>query len=140
MSKNRSAAISLELVGGHCSVGVESTIVRVADDKIEVLRPGGVAAEDLAEATGREVIVIHKSVLPVAPGMMEYHYSPLTPMVLVEEGSCSPMNHEGGYIAFRKIPEKQFRQATVLSPEGDLEQAAAAMFAALHVFDSAGLQ
>ena len=42
--------------GGPAEVGLESTVVMVADGRIHVLRPGGVTPEALAEAAGCEVI------------------------------------------------------------------------------------
>ena len=42
--------------GGPAEVGLESTVVMVEDDRIRVLRPGGVTREALAEAAGCEVV------------------------------------------------------------------------------------
>ncbi|WP_296977514.1 L-threonylcarbamoyladenylate synthase [Thermobacillus sp. ZCTH02-B1] len=43
--------------GGPAEVGLESTVVMMADGRIHVLRPGGVTPEALAEAAGCEVAV-----------------------------------------------------------------------------------
>lgn len=79
------------LDGGPCSIGVESTIVRPVIQKgkvvsIEVLRPGAIDAADLA-ATSKIRLNQPPSLsqsgsnkAPIAPGMLESHYAPRTPM------------------------------------------------------------
>ncbi|MEM5948258.1 L-threonylcarbamoyladenylate synthase [Spirochaetia bacterium 38H-sp] len=39
--------IGIVLDGGHTTVGVESTVVRVTDEEVVLLRPGGLAIEDI---------------------------------------------------------------------------------------------
>ena len=38
--------------GGHCSVGVESTVITLATEPPTLLRPGGVTVEQLREVLG----------------------------------------------------------------------------------------
>lgn len=78
------------LDGGSAKIGVESTILDLRDPKHPVLlRPGAVSREALARVLGRK-ITMHRRVVPasaaaVAPGLLERHYSPRTPLTLVNK-------------------------------------------------------
>jgi L-threonylcarbamoyladenylate synthase len=78
------------LDGGSAKIGVESTILDLRDPKHPVLlRPGAVSREALARVLGRK-ITIHVRTVPastaaVAPGLLERHYSPRTPLSLVKK-------------------------------------------------------
>ena len=65
------------LDGGHCRVGIESTVVSIASGKITLLRPGMISLEDVESASAPASDTAHP-----APGMHERHYSPRTPLVL----------------------------------------------------------
>ena len=76
--------IPLILGGGPCQVGVESTIIKVENEKIVILRPGGISREELAKVTERKIIRKNNSNdnKPLAPGMKYKHYSPQTKVFL----------------------------------------------------------
>ena len=65
------------LDGGHCVVGVESTIVGFEGEDVVVYRLGGIALEDIeANAMGRLVRQeINHSSNPNAPGMLFVSFS-----------------------------------------------------------------
>ena len=44
------------LDGGECTIGLESTIVKIVDDKVVILREGGISREDILTKTGLEII------------------------------------------------------------------------------------
>jgi len=74
------------LEGGSCTAGIESTIIRVLpDNKIEVLRPGATPLESLAETLGPDYEIFSAQALKSekiqAPGQMDTHYAPRTPLV-----------------------------------------------------------
>ena len=104
--------------GGECSAGVESTIIAArADGSLEELRPGPIVMEDIgrdpADATRIE-----------APGQLASHYSPGKPMRL---GVVRSVEDEF-YIGFKGLEGD-----CSLSPEGDLKEAAARLYACLHL-------
>lgn len=74
--------------GGESKIGVESTVIRVIDNKIHILRPGFITKNDLEEISE---VVIDKHVLEnitendivMSPGMKYKHYAPTTKCVLV---------------------------------------------------------
>ncbi|KAL2834194.1 telomere recombination-domain-containing protein [Aspergillus cavernicola] len=86
--------IELILDGGLCGVGVESTVVDGLSSPPSILRPGGVAIEELRSCPGWEDVQLgyHDGTfdvkeVPRAPGMKYRHYSPKARVVLFEAGS-----------------------------------------------------
>ncbi len=75
--------VDLVLDGGPCEVGVESTIVACLDDRITVLRVGGVPVARIAEIVGRDVSIADRGEI-AAPGTLEAHYSPRARVVVAE--------------------------------------------------------
>lgn len=114
--------IALVIDDGPTSAGVESTIARVKDGAVEVLRPGPVTAAMLAEASGLPVTERKGSEI-IAPGMLASHYAPGKPMRL---GARAFADDEYG-IGFGAV-----RGDYDLSMAGDLTEAAARLFDALH--------
>lgn len=81
--------IPMILDGGACAVGVESTVISLAGKKPQLLRPGGITAEQLRGVLGE--IEVHPSVLQAgmvdkaaSPGMKYKHYSPRARVVLLD--------------------------------------------------------
>lgn len=130
--------IDFLLDGGPCPIGVESSIVSLIGDQPILLRPGGIPMEEIECLTGP----LGKPRTPAhqirAPGMLPHHYAPHTPLRLVTNSAITTF--EGGmrvgYIAFRAPPpEINFAAVEVLSPSGNLREAAANLFGALHKLD-----
>ena len=71
--------------GGPTELGLESTIVDVSGQIPRLLRPGGLAAEEIEAALGQPLASLPASEggPQLAPGLMPTHYSPRTPLVLV---------------------------------------------------------
>jgi L-threonylcarbamoyladenylate synthase len=76
-------AVDLILDGGPCAVGVESTIVNLTVDPPVVLRPGGIVTEALSAALGVAVRCAGRNADVRAPGLLESHYAPVTPVELL---------------------------------------------------------
>ncbi len=129
--------IDLILDGGKCEVGVESTIIDLSEERPVILRPGGVSVEDIRRVIG-DVDVKTVSERPKAPGQMKKHYSPNTPLKIVYGEIKPPKGLKAGLLAF-KDPKPGFAKVEVLSPSGDLREAAANLYDALHRLDKAGL-
>ncbi|ATB36817.1 translation factor Sua5 [Cystobacter fuscus] len=77
------ADVDLVLDGGPCTVGVESTIVDLSQGEPAVLRPGGLAVEELSRVLGRPVPVRVSSTVRVS-GSLASHYAPRAGVVLAE--------------------------------------------------------
>ena len=127
------------LDGGPCRVGVESTVL-LPDPMPLILRPGGITREALADFLGEPVSLAGREQraenLPAqAPGMLASHYAPRTPMSL-REGDW-PVAPHIARLAFRAAPPAGGPTA-ILSPSGDLAEAAANLFAYLRRLDASG--
>lgn len=129
------------LDGGHSMIGVESTVIAVEGNKIIVLRVGGVPVEDLRD-TGAEVeLRINQSSNPQSPGQLKSHYAPRIPLVI---GEINVLTSEFAdkKLAVLVFHEKSFASnivaEEVLSPTGDLKEAARNLFGALRRLDKSG--
>ena len=79
-------AIPLILDGGDCAVGVESTVILVEEQKITLLRPGAVTAEELSDFAPVHIdehIIGNAEGVVLSPGMKHRHYAPNCKITLV---------------------------------------------------------
>ncbi len=80
-------AVDMILDGGLCHVGLESTIVSLVGEQPVILRPGGISHTALAEIFGKNVETSTDDIsVPRAPGMLDKHYAPRTPLRIVPAG------------------------------------------------------
>ncbi|QXF14164.1 threonylcarbamoyl-AMP synthase [Sphingopyxis terrae subsp. terrae] len=114
--------VALVIDDGATRAGVESTIARVKDGAAEMLRPGPVTAAMLGAASGLPVTGVAGPEI-VAPGMLASHYAPGKPVRL---GAHDFAADEYG-IGFGALAGDYN-----LSAAGDLTEAAAHLFDALH--------
>jgi len=127
--------IELIVDGGATPVGVESTIVKVEDENLVLLRPGGIAADDIEAVAGKPLQRGAKGIQ--APGMMASHYAPDAPVRL----NVSHVEADEALLAFgpERVEGAEGARATLnLSPSGDLREAASNLFAHLLALDAAG--
>jgi len=137
------ADIDLILDGGRCPVGVESTILSLVDPRPCVLRAGGVPPEAIEEILGPLDWARENGDRPSAPGQMTRHYATRTRLEISRGDDMTAVAPGGERIGLLtlKAPSEPARYAAVeiLSPNGDLREAAANLFAALRRLDSLGL-
>jgi L-threonylcarbamoyladenylate synthase len=80
--------IDAVLDGGPCTVGVESTVLDIRGGQPVLLRPGGVAAEEISAFLGKECPDVSWSETggepPPSPGLKYAHYAPRAPLYLVQ--------------------------------------------------------
>jgi L-threonylcarbamoyladenylate synthase len=127
--------VPLVLDGGPCRHGLESTIVSVEDGRLILLRPGPVTAEELAEFAPVERAA--RGGVVSAPGMMESHYAPRTPLRLWPEHAPLPDDAAtSGLLAFGAVGPG-FAAVEVLP--SDPADAAPLFFAALRRLDASGV-
>jgi L-threonylcarbamoyladenylate synthase len=134
--------IDLILDGGPCPIGVESTIIDLSGDRPMLLRPGGIAREDLEKFVG-QIAIAPLNPTPQAPGQLPSHYAPRTPLkILVDHAAPLPSTSARvGLLAFKAGRERRegCARQEILSAAGDLREAAQRLFACLHRLDEAGL-
>jgi L-threonylcarbamoyladenylate synthase len=132
--------ISLIVDAGPTLHGIESTIVAVRNGRMELLRRGPITDEQLA-AFG-EVFVAQAVQCPEAPGQLQSHYAPRTPLLLADDPSsfAVPSNQKCGLLAWRPmVGAKQFAEIRQLSSRQDLREAAANLFRYLRELDQLNL-
>ena len=126
--------VGLIIDGGPCMNGLESTIVKVENDQLILLRPGNITKERLEEFLNTKIEADNKPTdNPVAPGQLKSHYAPNAKMRL---NVVDPKKGEA-YLAFGDI--KQRENMLNLSENGDLEAAAANLFLMMRSLDQLGL-
>ncbi len=76
-------AVDCVLDGGACEVGIESTIIDVSGATPALLRPGWITSTQIESALGAS-LAAPDAQSPRAPGTLEKHYAPRTPLMLVE--------------------------------------------------------
>lgn len=120
--------VDMILDGGACSVGVESTIIDVTGKNIVILRAGGTSKEDLEKFLNERVFLSDGDPnKPSAPGQLLKHYAPEHPL-RINAATRQPGEF---FIGFGKIADCDLN----LSPNGDLCEAAANLFAFLREAD-----
>jgi len=133
--------IAYILDGGPSMIGVESTVITIEDNKIIVLRVGGVPVEDL-RATGAEVeLRVNQSSNPKSPGQLKSHYAPRIPLVMGDVNvttAAFPEKKVAALVFFEKNFASNIIAEEVLSPSGDLKEAASNLFGALRRLDKSG--
>ena len=122
--------IAAILDDGACGVGVESTIVGLAGDAPMLLRPGGLAAEDIEAALGQPLILRDAADPLTAPGQLLSHYAPNARVRLNATSVAS------GELLLGFGPMDCDLN---LSDTGDLAEAAANLFGHLHALDARAL-
>lgn len=127
------------LDGGRCSHGLESTILSVSDEGMEILRPGPITKAQLNQyghiiESGKVGSLVNR------PGSLPGHYAPKKELSILDSDINGFVpKAKTALLAFRTPdPEiaSRFALVTVLSPTGDLKEAAANFYAALRDLDS----
>jgi len=77
--------IKMIIDGGKTKVGVESTVLDVTVEPVQVLRAGGISVEKLKEVVGQVKISKELEEGFRSPGMLNSHYSPRAKLILVEK-------------------------------------------------------
>jgi L-threonylcarbamoyladenylate synthase len=122
--------IAAVLDGGPCRIGIESTVVDLTGRTPLLLRPGGVAAEALEALIG-PLALPRPSDAPRAPGMLASHYAPSRPLRL----DATEIAPGEALLAFGAGAPEGAAETRWLSKTGDLEEAAANLFASLRALD-----
>ncbi len=139
------AAVSLVLDGGDCAVGIESTIVDCSGEHPRILRPGGLAAADLAEVLGLDPDALRAPVPPNAPrvpGALASHYAPRTALHMRSAAAIDEAwparAGEVAVLARRAAPSGA--PAHWLRLAAEPAQYAQGLYAALRALDALGLR
>ncbi len=123
------------LDGGRCPLGIESTVVSVVGQVPALLRPGAVPREAIERVLGAPLATAEVEERAASPGQQPRHYAPRTPLRL----DAITVHPDEALLAFGGNVPAGARVTINLSPSGNLEEAAARLFAALRELDQAGV-
>ena len=106
------------LIGGRCSIGVESTIINLTNN-LSILRLGGLNVSKIKKIIKKQISLKIKSRNKISPGLFSLHYSPGIPLRM----NVKKPNKEEAFILIkkRKINSKNY---FFLSKNNNLTKAA----------------
>lgn len=119
--------IPMVIDAGPAARGIESTIIACVDGQVRQLRPGPIPPEAIADLLGVQVGGAGAGI--EAPGQLASHYAPSKPVRL----DATDRRADEWLIGFGAVAGDDS-----LSERGDPVEAAARLFDALHIADSAG--
>lgn len=130
--------ISYILDGGQCRIGIESTIVGWEDQQPVIYRLGGVSLEQIESVIGEVKVRAHSTSQPQTPGQLKSHYAPRKKFLLgnIQElakthpSRCGILSFQNNTTGIRS----DFH--LILSPSGDLNEAARNLFSMLRHLDN----
>lgn len=137
------------LDGGDCDVGVESTVITLAEETPRVLRPGGITLAQLRAVLGR--VDVDPAVLSrlqegakvSSPGMKYKHYAPKADVILVDAAPTDYSNYVNQIDSCHALcfdEDEALLRIPCLSFGGryDGKRQAHLLFSALHQLDEIG--
>jgi L-threonylcarbamoyladenylate synthase len=133
--------IPMIIDAGPSEHGIESTIIAIRNDRIELLRRGPISAEELSEF-GNVVMATRNALTPEAPGQLPAHYAPRTPLVIVEDVAsfAAPEQKRCGLLTWNSGEKPaQFAAVRHLTSRKDLREAASNLFRCLRELDHENL-
>jgi L-threonylcarbamoyladenylate synthase len=117
---------------------LESTILSVTGDAMEILRPGPITEGDLKKY-GHVVRMGGRGGVANTPGSLPGHYAPKKELLILESDIKKVLPKPNtALLAFREPLQEiasRFAKVIVLSPSGDLREAASNFYAALRDLD-----
>ncbi len=118
-------------------MGIESTVLSLAGETPVLLRPGGISRQQIEKVIGPIALQTQApGEAHPSPGMHPRHYSPQTPLMLVDDGEL-PGSGRGGYVQLHNSP-KQPVEEFVQMPSCP-EEYAARLYEVLHRLDALDL-
>jgi L-threonylcarbamoyladenylate synthase len=128
------------LDGGDCEKGVESTIIGFENNSPILYRQGSITQEMIEQIIGNKISAKTSSnASPNAPGMLSRHYAPLTDTYLTDNVPDFLKQFEGkkiGVLLYKQpIQHSNIVHEEILSINGDLNEAAKNLYAAMHRLD-----
>jgi len=127
------------LDGGDCELGIESTIIGFEGTTPVIYRSGSIAKDRLENIIGPVTVHKSKTTVLVAPGMLNHHYSPATPLYLTDDIAETMSRYsqaEVGLITFSEYSKVlPIKQQIVLSFSANIDEAAHHLYAAMYTMD-----
>ena len=127
-------AVAMVLDGGPSSVGIESTVLSLAGSGAVLLRPGMISRAEIEAEIGPVASAgAPNSGSHASPGLHPRHYSPRTPLLLIESGQ-PPASGRGALLWIHQSASA----VRLVHMPADPDAYAAALYATLHSLDAEG--
>ena len=149
-----SEKIDIILDGGQSQIGLESTVLDLTGSGVKILRHGGAPKEAIENIIGsvQDLTITESDTAESlsSPGQLKSHYAPKTPFSVFKlediirkpfEEGCAWLFFDGiSHNAWKSAQTQQSREGAVkiLSPCGNLAEAASCLFEILHELDNSG--
>ena len=126
--------VAMVLDGGECEVGIESTVISLAGPEPLLLRPGMISQPEVEQIVGPMRVVSDAGSGPhPSPGMHARHYSPRTPLLLLDGAALPPGR---GALLWIATP---LACARAIRMPAEPDAYAARIYEVLHQLDAEGL-
>lgn len=128
--------IDYVLLGEKVTLGIESTVVSVADEGCFILRPGVITAEDLEKVVPLCSHNPNETIGSLSsPGLLHSHYAPTKPMYLLDNTMDILPPHSGIIVHTNKKNWNTAQALFITSQNGDKKEIASNLFAAFHTME-----
>lgn len=117
------------LDGGVSVLGLESTVLFIDDNQVTLLRSGTLTREEIEGVVGPISSSLDDDTAPRSPGMLSRHYAPDAKLRL----NVTKPHEDENLLGFGECDAKV---SLNLSPSGNLQEAAANLYAMLRELDS----
>jgi L-threonylcarbamoyladenylate synthase len=128
--------IDYVLEGEKVTLGIESTVVSVAEEGCYILRPGVITAEDLQKVVP---LCSHNPNEKIgslsSPGLLNSHYAPTKPMYLITEDDFHFPANAGLILHSTKKTYGNSSKTFYTSQSGDKKEIASTLFSAFHTME-----
>ena len=142
--------IDMILDGGSTQIGLESTVLDITGNKINLLRHGGVSKEEIENLIGTVedcTAAENTEEVYASPGQLKSHYAPKIPLFTFNDDDISslPFDETAAYLFFDDSSRSNWLKKhykwlnsnfKVLSSYGQIKEAASCLFEILHDLDS----
>ena len=132
------SSLKYVLEGGDCTIGLESTIVGLENDKPGLYRKGVISKENLEAIIGPMQDYIQQKSFTPTPGLARRHYAPNTKTVICSREKIAELYDEGTAVLVfsNTIPTIDATSQYVLSPLASLDEAGQQLYQILHEIDN----
>ena len=124
------------LQAAPAQIGLESTIVDLADNKVRILRPGTLGVQEIQSVLPGVEVVPYAGSTETIPGQKYKHYSPRTPILKLNTLVDFPL--ETGAVLLTTATHARDYPAKILAPVYDPAEIARNLYATLIALDETG--
>ena len=143
--------IPLVLDGGDCTIGLESTVISLAEETPILFRPGYVTAKQIEEVLGKKIIIskgiseeLQRGEKVLSPGLKHKHYAPKAEVVIVnapfEKYKELVESENATALCFEEYCDRLNVKSVAYGSESDSASQAVRLFHALRELDELGAE